>query len=79
MRTKGKLLLDATCAPADIRYPTELSLLNEAREKTEKTIDTLYNQSLGLKKIETTYLPQASKKRLPKNSQTAKTTRKVYS
>jgi IS5 family transposase len=40
---KGKLLLDATCAPADIRYPTDLSLLNEAREKTEKIIDTLYH------------------------------------
>jgi hypothetical protein len=36
---KGKLLLDATCAPADIKYPTDLSLLNEAREKTEKIID----------------------------------------
>lgn len=42
---KGKLLLDATCAPADIWYPTDLHLLNEAREKTEKMIDTLYNGS----------------------------------
>jgi len=31
----GKLLLDATCAPADIRYPTDIALLNEAREKSE--------------------------------------------
>lgn len=38
---KGKLILDATCAPADIRYPTDISLLNEAREKTEQIIDTL--------------------------------------
>lgn len=44
---KGKLLLDATCAPADIRYPTDLSLLNEAREKTEKMIDTLYNSVMA--------------------------------
>ena len=29
---QGKLILDATCAPADIRFPTDLSLLNEARE-----------------------------------------------
>jgi len=35
---KGKLILDATCAPADIRYPTDLSLLNEAREKLEAII-----------------------------------------
>ena len=32
---KGKLLIDATCAPADIRYPTDISLVNEAREKSE--------------------------------------------
>src|SRR5699024_209808 len=30
---QGKLLLDATCTPADIAYPTDLGLLNEAREK----------------------------------------------
>lgn len=41
-KNKGMLPIDATCAPADIRYPTDLSLLNEAREKTEKIIDTLY-------------------------------------
>ena len=32
---KGKLILDATCAPADIKYPTDLGLLNQAREHTE--------------------------------------------
>jgi len=36
------LILDATCAPADIRYPTDGSLLNEAREKLEAMIDVLY-------------------------------------
>ena len=39
---QGKLLLDATCVPSDIRYPTDLSLLNEAREKTEKMIDIIW-------------------------------------
>ncbi|BAF60318.1 hypothetical protein PTH_2137 [Pelotomaculum thermopropionicum SI] len=58
---KGKLLLDATCAPADIRYPTDLSLLNEAREKTEKMIDTLYNQELGLARKPRTYRKRARK------------------
>ena len=33
--------MDATCAPADIRYPTDISLLNEARENTEEIIDIL--------------------------------------
>jgi hypothetical protein len=39
---QGQLILDASCAPGDIRYPTDLSLLNEARESTEAIIDVLY-------------------------------------
>lgn len=38
----GKLLIDATCTPADITYPTDLKLLNDAREKTERIIDDLH-------------------------------------
>ena len=41
---QGKLLLDATVAPSDIRYPTDIKLLNEAREQTEIVIDALYKQ-----------------------------------
>ena len=33
-----------TCAPADIRYPTDLGLLNQARKQTEKIIDILYDR-----------------------------------
>ncbi len=39
---KGKLKLDATVADQYIRYPNDLSLLNEARVKTEMLIDQLY-------------------------------------
>ena len=42
MANHGKLIVDATCAPADIRYPTDVSLLNEAREKTDEIIDELH-------------------------------------
>ena len=35
---KGTLMLDATCAPSNIRYPQHFSLLNEAREKLETII-----------------------------------------
>jgi hypothetical protein len=42
---KGKLILDATVAPADIRYPTDLSLLNECREGTEKIIDDVWDKT----------------------------------
>jgi hypothetical protein len=44
---RGKLIVDATCAPADIRYPTDVSLLNEAREKTDAIIDTLHQPLVG--------------------------------
>ncbi len=33
-KNQGKLILDATCAPADISYPTDLKLLNQARQHT---------------------------------------------
>ena len=36
------MIVDATCTPADIRYPTDMSILNEARENTERIIDFLY-------------------------------------
>jgi IS5 family transposase len=41
---QGSLLIDASCAPADIRHPTDLSLLNEARELTEALIDAMHSQ-----------------------------------
>jgi IS5 family transposase len=37
----GTLTIDASCTPADITYPTDLKLLNEARESTERIIDDL--------------------------------------
>jgi hypothetical protein len=40
----GTLMLDATCAPEDIPYPSDLRLLNEARETTEYVIDKLHAQ-----------------------------------
>jgi transposase, IS5 family len=42
-QNRGQLILDATCAPADIAYPTDLNLLNLAREQTERIIDILYD------------------------------------
>jgi len=39
---KGELIVDATACPQDISYPTDLNLLNDAREQSEKLIDILY-------------------------------------
>ena len=41
----GTLTIDSSCTPADITYPTDLKLLNEARESTERIIDDLCEQS----------------------------------
>lgn len=41
----GKVILDATCAPEDMRYPTDLSLLDDVRQSTEQIIDVLWGRS----------------------------------
>lgn len=70
---KGKLIVDATCTPADIRFPTDVSLLNEAREKTEMIIDKLYEKVKGKIKKPRTYRKKARKDflKVVKNRNTA--------
>jgi IS5 family transposase len=57
----GKLIVDASCAPADILYPTDLSLLNEAREKSERIVDRLHEPLKGKEKKARTYREKARK------------------
>lgn len=40
----GTLILDATCIPSDIRYPTDVSLLNQGRKCLEDIIDELHEK-----------------------------------
>lgn len=47
IKNKGQLMLDASVAPADTTYPTDLGLLNKGREDLEKILDILY-KSLGV-------------------------------
>jgi hypothetical protein len=58
------LLVDATCTPADIRYPTDLSLVNDGREKLEGIIDTLHAPHVGKRKKVRTYRWTARKEYL---------------
>ncbi|WP_343754359.1 IS5 family transposase, partial [Lentibacillus halophilus] len=58
---QGKLMMDATCAPADIAYPTDLNLLNQAREKLEAMIDTLHEPLKGERRKPRTYRKKARK------------------
>lgn len=57
----GTLIVDATCTPADVRFPTDISLLNEAREKSEEIIDTLWDHSHKLGEKPRTYRLKARK------------------
>lgn len=44
-KRSGTLLVDASVAPADIKYPTDLDLLNTSREHSEKLIDRLWQDA----------------------------------
>ena len=63
----GTLILDAICCPADIAYPQDINLLNQVREKAEKTVEELCEQT-GRKKLRM-YRRRARKDhlRLPKS------------
>ena len=75
-KNSGTMIVDATCAPSQISYPQDVSLLNKARECSEKIIDELHVK--GEKKPRT-YRKKAHKdytsyarSRKPKAKQTRK-------
>jgi transposase, IS5 family len=58
----GKLIVDASVVEQAIRYPTDLGLLNEARELSERIIDRLHaHSSCSQKKKPRTYREVARK------------------
>ena len=72
------MIVDATCAPSNIRYPQDMSLLNEARENAEKLLDVLHSPKDGKKPR--TYRKCARKdylKYVRSRKHTTKTTRKA--
>lgn len=42
---KGQVLFDASVCPQDIKYPNDLEIISDARQKTEQLIDLLYDMS----------------------------------
>ena len=71
---RGQLIIDAVVAPQELKYPTDLNLLNDAREHTERLIDRLWDPSTGRRKPRTyrqnarkEYLSIVKKKRKPQN------------
>jgi hypothetical protein len=57
----GTLIIDATCAPADITYPTDLKVVNQAREATERIIDDLHRPHAGTRARPRTHRKRARK------------------
>jgi len=72
----GTMIVDATCAPSHIRYPQDASLLNEARENTEKILDALHDPADGRKPR--TYCKQAHKDFLQFSRSKKKTAKKIH-
>lgn len=77
-KNKGKLLMDATVAPQNITFPTDLKLLNAARQKSEELIDKLYDAPLhGPVKVRT-YRRLARKDYLNAAKRKRKTSKLIY-
>jgi len=72
----GILILDATCTPADIAYPQDINLCNEAREKTEEMVEAMHKGNVGKaekprldrQKARISYLKVAKSKNRSKNT-----------
>ena len=70
-KNRGKLLMDATVAPADIKYPTDIDLLNKSREHLETAIGILWEEvphkshklPYSARKARKTYLKLAKSKK----------------
>ncbi|MGI0483688.1 IS5 family transposase, partial [Geminocystis sp. CENA526] len=65
IKNEGKLILDASCTPSDIAFPTDLGLLNKGRVETEKIIDKLHQgEAISIGKKPRTYRQIARKEYL---------------
>lgn len=74
----GTLLMDATVSPQNITYPTDLKLLNSAREKSETLIDKLYNKSIHGETKVRTYRQLARKDFLNAIKKKTKSFKEIY-
>lgn len=74
---KGTLIIDATACPQDIKYPTDLDILNDSREKSEDIIDLLYELTEFITSKPRTYRKNARKKYLKIAQKKKKTRREI--
>ena len=77
---KGTVIIDATCTPADIAYPTDIELCDKARRWTEVILDHLwmeYGLLEGHKSKPRTYRETARKRFLNLNKRRKKSPKKI--
>ena len=76
----GTVIIDATCTPADIAFPTDLELCDKARRWTEVIIDTYwakYGSLDGKTSKPRTYREKARKRFLNINKRRKKSAKKI--
>ena len=69
------MIVVATCAPSQIKYPQDTELLNEAREITEQVVDKLHTSESGKKPR--TYRKKARKQYLQIARSKRRTAKKI--
>ena len=80
IENKGTVIIDATCAPADIAYPTDLELCDKARRWTEVIVDHLWMEFGlldGQKSKPRTYRETARQRFLKLNKRRKKSPKKI--
>lgn len=75
---QGRVIYDATVAPQNITFPTDLKLLNASREKSEELIDKLYDKTLHGSTKPRTYRQNARAEFLSTQKKKTKTKKEVY-
>ncbi len=78
IKNSGKLLVDATVAPQNITYPTDLKLLNASRVKSEELIDKLHRKDLHGENKVRTYREIARKDFLNTARKKSKSNKEIY-
>jgi IS5 family transposase len=78
LKNEGKLLMDATVAPQNITFPTDLKLLNAARIKSEELIDKLYKPDIHQREKPRTYRDVARKDFLNTAKKKGNTAKAIY-
>lgn len=77
---RGTLIIDASCAPADIAYPTDLELCDRARRWAETILDhywSLYGPANGNKHKPRTYREVARRRFLKLNKRRRRSVKKI--